>query len=58
MLNILVQDVRAMRTEMGAMRAEMRTEMRAMRTEMDRRFGTIEQSLATLIAAVPPRDPA
>ncbi len=102
-LNILVQDVREMRTEMMAMRremgevrtemgelrtemgvvrtemgvvrtemgvvrtelsevrtgmAEMRTEMGELRAEMDRRFTAIEQTLATLVAAMSPGNPA
>jgi predicted nucleic acid-binding Zn-ribbon protein len=81
-LNILVQDVREMRTEMTVMRreiselrtemgelrtemgelrtemGELRTEMGELRTEMDRRFSAIEQSIATLIAAVTPHAPA
>jgi hypothetical protein len=89
-LNILVQDVRGIRTEMGAMRAEfraeigavraemaelraefrteigavrtemgeLRTEMGELRSEMNRRLGMIEQTLATIVAAVSPRNPA
>jgi uncharacterized coiled-coil DUF342 family protein len=83
-LNILVQDVRELRTEVMAMRREMRTEigglrmevgqlrtetselrtetrelrteMNELRTEVNHRLSVIEQSLATLVAAVVPRN--
>jgi uncharacterized coiled-coil DUF342 family protein len=67
-LNILVQDVREMRTEVVAIRREvremrteigdLRTEMNELRAEINHRLSVIEQSLAALVAAVLPRNPA
>jgi predicted RNase H-like nuclease (RuvC/YqgF family) len=47
-----------LRTEMSELRTEMRTEVHELRTEMNRRLSVIEQNLATLVAAVVPRNPA
>jgi chromosome segregation ATPase len=68
-LNVLTQDVREIRTEMGQMRpemGEMRTEMGEMRTEMGQmhaetsqmgtKLDTLAQDVAAIRAALAPRN--
>jgi HAMP domain-containing protein len=51
-LNILVQDVRGLRTEMGAMRAEVRTEMDAMRAEVRTEMDAMRAEVRTEMGAM------
>ena len=58
-LNVLTQDVREMRNEMGQMRTEMgqiRTEMGQMGTKLDK-LDLLAQDVAAIRAALAPRDP-
>jgi predicted nucleic acid-binding Zn-ribbon protein len=60
-LDVLQQDVRQLRGDMTEVRdeiTELRGETAGLRGEMNRRLSAIEQTVAAILAAVSPRDPA
>ena len=60
-LDVLQQDVRQLRGDMTEVRGEiteLRGETAGLRGEMNRRLSAIEQTVAAILAAVSPRDPA